>query len=69
MKIIVKKNKNETVRIIDGYEVYFGRRGKKRSAIFDSEANAISFRNRLRMNKRKFLGMRPVRLAEVEVLD
>lgn len=53
-------------RVLNVYEVYYRRNGEKRSVIRNNRAEAERFRNKLRLNKRKFLGMRPVKLVEVE---
>lgn len=53
-------------RIINAYEVYYRRDGRKQSRLFTSERQAQLFRSELKKNNRKFLGARPLQLAEVE---
>lgn len=52
-------------RVISAYEVYYRRDGEKRSVLANSKKQANRIRDNIINNKRKFLGVRPVRLVEV----
>lgn len=50
----------------DAYVVYFRRNGVKREVLANSRVEANRIRRHLKKNRRKFLGMRPVVLAEID---
>ena len=57
-------NTNKT-RVINAFEVYFRRDGVKKAVLKNSLTEVQNFKRTLRFNKRKFLGYRPVKLAEL----
>ena len=56
--------KNRNQRVISAFEVYFRRDGEKRAVLKNSLNEVNTFRTQLDLNKRKFLGYRPVKLVE-----
>jgi len=53
-------------RVISAFEGYYRRNGVKMSKILNNEKEVSVWRLRLKKNRRKFLGVRPVKLIEVE---
>jgi hypothetical protein len=52
-------------RIIEAYELYYRKNGQKREVLLNTPAEVSRFKAKLKRNKRKYLGNRPVRLVEV----
>lgn len=56
---------NSKTRVINAFEVYFRRDGEKRAVLKNNLKEVQEFKSNLAANRRKFLGYRPVKLAEV----
>lgn len=54
-------------RVIEAYELYYRKDGQKYSVLLNNKTQVKRFKERLKVQRRKYLGSRPLKL--VEVLD